>query len=157
MRRIPNVALTLLIAIPLIGVMQSETVSAQVFLQCHDDSRDPIHNGHWTHGDPNTGLPGDPRGNNGYYYLAITACTTTLTGGADLTGIVHGKAPRDGIHWRIDITPDYDSGNRLAIAYPIGNSADITYTGAKPGAHYRLRIANLTTGVTITDHGYFDG
>jgi hypothetical protein len=37
----------------------------------HDNSTNPAHDGHWDHGDPNSGMFGSANGLHGYYYLDI--------------------------------------------------------------------------------------
>lgn len=130
-----------------------KATQASTFLQCHDNTTAPIHTGHWTHGDPNIGLPGDPNGGNGYYYLSITAC------GPLVYGEVYSPDPRSAdastYAWDIDISPGYDHLNELASAQWHGSGGRVFITNATPGAQYRLRVANISTR-TVKDYAEFN-
>lgn len=130
-----------------------ELKNASTFLQCHDNTTAAVHVGHWTHGDPNIGLPGDPSGGNGYYYLSITAC------GPLVYGEVYSPDPRSSnastYKWDIDISPGYDHLTELAAATWTGAGGRVYITNAIPGAQYRLRVANISTS-THADYAEFN-
>jgi hypothetical protein len=142
--------------------MNTAVARASTFRPCYDDTTMPGH--HWTHGNPNKGLTGSANGDNGYYYLAIQAgcgpaskgSQATIAGQVHLASVVKGKIDADGMCWRLDISPEY-THHKLVMAVVMGPLVTLSYAHAVVGEEYRLRIANLEDGVTVTDHAFFSG
>jgi len=155
------VCLATAIALLIVG-FRVDTVHASHFRPCHDDSK---MRHHFTHGDPSKGLKGSKSGDHGYYYLSITAgCAgdnpllpVTLIGKVHLDRVVKGKLDAEGMCWRLDITEGYNHKHKLLLANLMGNTVILIFRHAVFGHHYRFRIANMESGVTVTDHASFDG
>ena len=131
------------------------------FPACHDDSTMVKPTG--SHGGP-TSLPGSENGDDGYYYLSITAGCASDAPGSTVTLVVHvhldsvlqGQVDADGMCWRVDVHHDY-SHDRLASALLMGNDITLTWPNAVAGTLYRIRIANMEPGVVVSDHSSVDG
>jgi hypothetical protein len=160
--RVKGALAVLIVSASFAAPMNTAVARASTFRPCYDDTTMPGH--HWTHGNPNRGLPGDPNGGNGYYYLSIQAgcgpaspgSQATIAGQVQLTSLVKGKIDADGMCWRLDISPGY-THRKLVMAVVMGPLVTLSYTKAIVGEEYRLRIANLEEGVTVTDHAFFSG
>jgi hypothetical protein len=145
MRRAAACLLSVAVAAVAWNVVSVRTVSANTFLPCHDNTTASDHVGHWTHGDPATGIPGDPSGGSGYYYLSVKAC------GPILEGTVYSPG-----EWDIDISPNFDHTNELANAQFHGTGGRVFITNAVAGQNYRLRVANISNHVTQKDYAEFN-
>jgi len=91
----------------------------------------------WTHGDPNVeDLPEPPNPGlppkNGYYYLNIRACDTTIYGVVYTVG-----------DWSLQFQDGH--GTHLQQAEFHGTTGLLVLNKAIPGAVYRFRVANIST------------
>jgi hypothetical protein len=120
--------------VPLLG--HATVAQAGTPHQCFDDSRLP-HD--WTHGDPTVGVPSSPTGDNGYYYLNVIACSTTI----------EGRIWTSNGRWRIDIDDGYDHDHPLVSQW--GTSPFSITATVHIGQFIRVRFAN-GSGTVKPDH-----
>jgi len=131
------------------------------FPACHDDSTMVKQTG--KHGGP-ASLPGSKNGNDGYYYLSVTAgcagdadgSTVSLVIHVHLDAVLQGQLDTDGMCWRVDVHHEY-SHHRLDSASVMGDDITVTWPNAVAGTKYRIRIANMEPGVVVQDHASVDG
>jgi hypothetical protein len=102
-----------------------------------DDSRYP--HSYRTKGNPMHGVPADPSGNSGYYYLNVLAAGST----------VHAQVWTSSGTWRIDFDPGFD--HHPLYRRTITTPNEVTFTGAHAGQFIRVRFAHLS-GPTQPDH-----
>jgi hypothetical protein len=156
---IVGVALTVL----MVGLGRFETASASVpqFPGCHEDSTQIKQTS--DHGGPVKLGPGSANGDKAYYYLTLTAgcgepqgAAVSLTVQVTLQSVISGQPDADGICWRVDVDLGYQKP-ALDSAVLMGNQISLTYSNAVAGDQYRIRIANLEDGLTVSDHSSVDG
>lgn len=148
------------IALPFEAVTAGATSIPQ-FPACHNDSTQVKQTSE--KGGP-AKLPGSAGGNRFYYYVTFTAgcpgdalgSTVIIAITVQLTNVLSGTIPADGMCWRIETDLGYHKPP-LQIDMLMGLSVAATYTHAIAGQKYRIRIANLENGLVVQDRATVDG
>jgi hypothetical protein len=147
-------------AVVLIGLGRFDVASASTFYQCHSDST-LVTQDSGVHGGP-ARLPGSESGDLGYYYLSLTAgcgeakgTPVTLTVSVTLDKVLSGTIDADGMCWSLEEHLGYNH-TPLAAAVIMSDRFTVQFP-AVAGNQYRIRLANLESGVTVTDHSSVDG
>ena len=154
----------LMLVLLMVGLGRFDTAraaSVPQFPSCHNDSTQVKQTS--DHGGPASLGPGSENGDSAYYYLTFTAgcgeakgSPVTLTVAVTLVSVLSGTVDADGMCWRLDVDLGYIKP-ALASGVLMGNSVSLTFPNAVAGSQYRIRIANLEEGLTVSDHSSVDG
>jgi hypothetical protein len=139
-----------LLAVGLNGFVRSPFASAHTYVKGHDNSTNPIHDGHWDHGDPNAGEFGSEDGLHGYYYLSIS---TTGSDPANTYAWCEVYSPGE---WLIEIDPAGSTTPLISGTFH-ASGGRVFWGPVATGTKLSCRIANLNgSGGIQKDYAEFN-